>query len=47
MNGHGMKQGRIMEFVDLRREDGFAVEEIVQGLMKKFGLSAKQAKEYV
>ena len=43
----GMKQGRIMEFVDLRREDGFAVEEILQGLMKKFGLSAKQAKEFV
>ena len=43
----GERQGRVAEYVALRREDGYGVEAIIQGLMKRFQLTNEQAAEYV
>ena len=43
----GERKWRIKEYVDIRREDGYTEEEIVQGLEKKFSLTREQAEEYI
>ena len=39
----GLNEGRILEFIDIRREDGYSDDEISQGLAKKFHLTKEQA----
>ena len=43
----GRNEGRILEHVFVRREDGYSDEEIINSLMKRFGLSKDQAAEKV
>ena len=43
----GLQRGRILEYIDLRREDGYSDEKLIDGLIRKFQLTAEQAKEYV
>jgi len=42
----GIQAGRIYEYIDIRREDGYSEEEITRGIIKKFGLTEEQAGEY-
>ena len=44
---NGRQEGRIIEYIDIRREDGYSDEKIINGLMKRFHLTDGQAKEYV
>jgi len=38
---------RILEYIDIRREDRYAEEEICQGIMRKFGLTEEKANCYM
>ena len=40
----GRIEGRIMEYIAIRREDGMPDETIVSNLMKRFSLSPEEAK---
>lgn len=47
----GIQQGeprwRILEYIDIRREDQYAEEQICQGIMQKFNLTKAQAECYM
>ena len=43
----GEKLGRVAEYIALRSEDGYSAEDIIQGLMKRFQLTKKQAMGYM
>ena len=43
----GRSEGRILEHIDIRREEGYSDEEIIESLMKKFKLTDEQASEYL
>ena len=43
----GFRIGRILEYIDIRQEDGYSDEKITNGLMKKFQLTEDQTKKYV
>lgn len=43
----GMQKGRILEYIDIRREDGYEDQDIINGIMNKFGLTKEQADEYM
>lgn len=43
----GREQGRIIEYVNIRREDGYAEKDILSGLMERFRLTRQQAEEYL
>ena len=43
----GIQKGRVMEYVALRREEGYGAESILQGLMERFRLTKEQATKYL
>lgn len=43
----GEHRGRVLEYIDIRREDNYAEEDICHGIMQKFGLTAEQAESYM
>ena len=43
----GESRWRILEYIDIRREDQYTEEEICRGIMKKFGLTEEQAACYM
>lgn len=43
----GRREGRIIEYIDIRREDGYPEESILQGIITKFDLTEEQAEKYM
>lgn len=43
----GELRWRILEYIDIRREDNYPEGDIKQGIMKKFGLTEEQAESYM
>ena len=43
----GRNEGRILEYIDLKQEDGCSEDEILKGLAKRFNLSNEKAMEYM
>ena len=43
----GEQRGRVLEYIDIRREEKYTEEDIIQGIMQKFGLTAEQAESYM
>ncbi len=40
-------QGRVLEYIDIQRENGYTDDEIIQGIQNRFHLSIDAAKAYV
>ena len=47
VENRGRREGRVVEYIALRSEDGYSAENILQGLMERFHLTKKQAVEYM
>ena len=43
----GLQTGKIQEYVELRREDGFSDEQLLAGIMSRFHLERDEAEGYV
>ena len=43
----GIEQGRILEFIDIRREEGYSEDEIIQGIIRKFHLTEDEIQKYI
>ena len=43
----GIQKGRVMEYIALRREEGYSMESILQGLIERFRLTKEQATKYL
>lgn len=43
----GRAEGRILEYIDIRREDGHTDDEIIHNIMRRFNLSEEIARSYV
>ena len=43
----GIEKGRILEYIDIRREDGYSEDEIQQGIVRKFKLTEEEAANYL
>lgn len=47
VENRGIQRGRVLEYIDIRREDNYAEEDIYHGIMQKFGLTGEQAESYM
>ena len=47
VENRGIQKGRVMEYVELRREEGYDTESILQGLKERFHLTTEQAMRYL
>ena len=43
----GRQEGRILEYIDIRREDGYSEDEIQRGIVRKFKLTEEEAANYL
>jgi len=43
----GKKLGRILEYIDIRREEGYSERQIMDGLIRKFDLTAEIAEKHI
>lgn len=43
----GIQKGRILEYIDIKREDGVAEEKVKENIMIRFRLSSEQAEKYM
>lgn len=43
----GIQKGRILEYIDMKREDGEAEEKVKEKIVMRFGLTSEQAEKYM
>ena len=41
----GIEQGRVMEFISIRTEDGYSKDQIIDSLVKRFHMTISAAKK--